>query len=292
MNIEQIIKENLSKAETVSLMPPPIRYVRVLLWVVSRGWFLLGAYGLLGPLIFMTGEVDLFFLDALYKAIIPDHNFFAWVFLWLAPSFFCAFILKVVDQRKNWSRFASGGVFLLAGWAFAYESMMIWAHHHNLPVGAIFLTVLFGAGAVSLFTNSAIEWFSPTKESDADSEAAPQAKIFVRLLVGFLLVGFLFLIPVIPGFVSYHQHTQRNPDLEAKQTIKNAFTAAQAFFLDHPNAVLTVPDMEDKGLVIPSDVLVEVINGNKKTFVLHTRTKDEKNYYSLDSEGNLKYSVE
>lgn len=96
-------------------------------------------------------------------------------------------------------------------------------------------------------------------------------------------------MPFIPGMISYYQ---RKPKYDAEKTIKHALLYAEVFFLDHPNAVLTIPDLEKNGLKIPADVVVKVIDGNHDTFALLVRTKDKKHIYSADLGGRIKYSQE
>lgn len=166
---------DLPESEIAIIMPPSIRLARVLLWVVYRGWFLLWVFGFLEALIWDV-NAKLYFIDILYNALHLNENLVAWISFWMLPSFFCAFLLKVVDNKKRWSRFSSIGVFILAGFAFGYETVMRWMHDQTLSIGTIFLAVLFLVGAASLFTASAREWFTPTKEEDAGSLV--QTKIF------------------------------------------------------------------------------------------------------------------
>ncbi len=96
-----------------------------------------------------------------------------------------------------------------------------------------------------------------------------QKKNKIRLLPIFLLIVVIFVIISIylPSYLSYRENKI------ASDAGKNAYTASQAFFADHPKEKVTISMLQKYGLKIDSRVDLTVIDGHKDSLKLQSKYK-------------------
>jgi type IV pilus assembly protein PilA len=79
----------------------------------------------------------------------------------------------------------------------------------------------------------------------------------IELMIVIAIIGILAAI-AIPNFITYRQ---RGYDASSNADIKNAFTAAQAYFTDFPAGAVTQPDLLSYGYVATTSVTITVAAG-------------------------------
>ncbi len=103
----------------------------------------------------------------------------------------------------------------------------------------------------------------------------------IVLVIAGIAVGLLIFIAIlaaiaIPSFVNYQAKAR---DAMAQAEVKNACTAAAAFFMEHPDKNITLDDLKEQGVVKNPEVEVAIENGTMKDLSIRARhTKGRKTY--------------
>lgn len=100
--------------------------------------------------------------------------------------------------------------------------------------------------------------------------------VIAGIAVGlFILAGILAAI-AIPSFVGYRAKAR---DAMAQAEVKNACTAAAAFFLEHPDKTITLDDLKEEGMAANSEVELVIENGTMRDLSIRARhTKGRKTF--------------
>jgi competence protein ComGC len=108
------------------------------------------------------------------------------------------------------------------------------------------------------------------------SNTAVIVLVIAGIAVGlFMLVGILAAI-AIPSFVKYQAKAR---DAMAQAEVKNACTAAAAFFMEHPDKTITLDDLKEKGMAANPEVELVIEKGTIGDLSLRARhTKGRKTY--------------
>jgi type IV pilus assembly protein PilA len=107
----------------------------------------------------------------------------------------------------------------------------------------------------------------------------------IELMIVIAIIGILAAI-AIPNFISYRK---RGYDAAANADIKNAYTAAQAYFTDYPSKTVTVGLIEGYGYKATTDVTLTVTKGTQATLALTSKHANGDKTYSVDSEGAITF---
>jgi Tfp pilus assembly protein PilE len=111
------------------------------------------------------------------------------------------------------------------------------------------------------------------------SNTAVIVLVIAGIAVGlFILIGILAAI-AIPSFVSYQAKAR---DAVAQAEVKNACTAAAAFFLEHPDKTITLDDLKEKGVASTPDVELVIENGTMRDLSLSARHTKGRHTYVAD----------
>ena len=105
----------------------------------------------------------------------------------------------------------------------------------------------------------------------------------IELMIVIAIIGILAAI-AIPNFISYRR---RGYNAAAKADIKNAFTAAQAYFTDFPNATVDLTRLTGGGFVSTNFVDLTIGNGSQTALAFSTRHQSGDTTYSVDSAGKI-----
>lgn len=73
----------------------------------------------------------------------------------------------------------------------------------------------------------------------------------------------------------------------ALSTVKNAYMAAMAFFLDKPGSVAALPDLGEYGFEVPPGVTFNIADGHEKSFSVSAFSEKGDKVYSVDAEGGI-----
>ena len=97
-------------------------------------------------------------------------------------------------------------------------------------------------------------------------------------LVFFAIVGILAAI-AIPAYLDF-QVKGRNA--MAKAEVTNACHAAAAFFMDHPDKIITLAALEEQGVAANTDIDVSIENGTMNSLSIRARHKKGNRAYVAD----------
>lgn len=116
------------------------------------------------------------------------------------------------------------------------------------------------------------------------SESIKTGCRFIMIIIGVITIGF-FAALTIPSYITYRQHSYASI---ANADIKNAYTASQVYFIDNPDATVTIKKLIELGYQPSEDVILNIENGKKKTLKMSTHhQKNDKIYYVVDWQGNI-----
>ena len=103
----------------------------------------------------------------------------------------------------------------------------------------------------------------------------------IELMIVIAIIGILAAI-AIPNFISYRT---RGYDASANADIKNAYTAAQAYFSDYPTGTVTTAKLKSYGYTVSPDVTPVVTTGTVASLALTTHHANGDKTYSIDAAG-------
>jgi len=104
----------------------------------------------------------------------------------------------------------------------------------------------------------------------------------IELMIVIAIIGILAAI-AIPQFNSYRK---RAYNASANTDIKNAYTAAQAYFVDYPDIAVTTPILLNYGLNTSQGVTLTTTTGTIDGLVLTSSHSAGDITYSIDAAGN------
>ncbi|MDM8554369.1 prepilin-type N-terminal cleavage/methylation domain-containing protein [Desulfococcaceae bacterium HSG7] len=104
----------------------------------------------------------------------------------------------------------------------------------------------------------------------------------IELMIVIAIIGILAAI-AIPNFISYRQ---RSYSSAANADAKNAYTAAQAYFIDHPNATLgDVDEISGDAGFQQSDLVTVNVGGTQGTLTINTNHESSMKSYTVSASG-------
>ena len=104
----------------------------------------------------------------------------------------------------------------------------------------------------------------------------------IELMIVIAIIGILAAI-AIPNFISYRQ---RSYSSAANADAKNAYTASQAYFIDHPNATITlVGDITGQAGFQQSDLVTVLVAGTQGSLTISTDHQSSAKSYTVSQSG-------
>jgi prepilin-type N-terminal cleavage/methylation domain-containing protein len=105
----------------------------------------------------------------------------------------------------------------------------------------------------------------------------------VELMIVVAIIAILAAI-AIPQFASYRA---RGYNTTARADVKNAYTAAQAYFTDFPAAAVTVAKIAGYGYAQSSGVTLTVSDGSQAGLALTSSHANGNKTYSVNASGQI-----
>ena len=105
----------------------------------------------------------------------------------------------------------------------------------------------------------------------------------IELMIVIAIIGILAAI-AIPNFITYRQ---RGYDASANADVKNAYTAAQAYFTDYESGTVTTTNLGNYGYVQSPSVTLTVAAGTQGTLNLTAYHGKGSKTYSINSRGTI-----
>jgi len=105
----------------------------------------------------------------------------------------------------------------------------------------------------------------------------------IELMIVIAIIGILAAI-AIPNFISYRQ---RGYNAAAKADIKNAYTAAQAYFTDAPAASMDYGKLTSAGFVSTKYVDLTIDDGSQSALQFRTLHQSGSTTYTVSSTGAI-----
>ena len=107
----------------------------------------------------------------------------------------------------------------------------------------------------------------------------------IELMIVIAIIGILAAI-AIPNFVSYRK---RGYDSAANADIKNAFTAAQAYFTDYPTGTVNTAGLASYGYQASASVTVTVGTGTQAGLQMTSYHGSGDKTYTVNSSGTITF---
>ena len=105
----------------------------------------------------------------------------------------------------------------------------------------------------------------------------------IELMIVVAIIAILAAI-AIPQFQAYRV---RGYNTAARADVKNAFTAAQAYFSDKPGATVTTAELGQGGYVASANVTVAVANGTLAGLSLTSSHSQGDKTYTINAAGTI-----
>ena len=105
----------------------------------------------------------------------------------------------------------------------------------------------------------------------------------IELMIVVAIIAILAAI-AIPQFQAYRV---RGYNTAARSDVKNAFTAAQAYFSDKPGVTITTAELTQGGYVASANVTVAVANGTLAGLSLTSSHSQGDKTYTINAAGTI-----
>lgn len=105
----------------------------------------------------------------------------------------------------------------------------------------------------------------------------------IELMIVIAIIGILAAI-AIPQFMAYRT---RGYEAAARADVKNAYTAAQAFFSDNPGGTATLAALQSYGFNTTANVVTSVVNGTQAALQITASHTGGGRAFTVDSTGAI-----
>jgi len=132
-----------------------------------------------------------------------------------------------------------------------------------------------------------IDWNDPVVSLSLTFENNPLEFLMAQDALTTIAAAGVLAAVAIPDFVVYRT---RAYDAAASADIKNAYTAAQAYFADDPDKTVTIKDLKQRGYRPGEGVVLTIEDGRQDTLKMASYHRKGKTVYFINSMGNIEKS--
>ncbi len=122
---------------------------------------------------------------------------------------------------------------------------------------------------------------------EKNDEAVRQVKYFAYFLIIFAV--FLVIAIVIPNFIKYDLRRRPHYNSCSNSNVKSAYTAAQAYFIDHPNGAINMDALRANGFQQTEGFIVTAV-GNKSNLKITSTHPEGDKIFSVNPSGEIESS--
>lgn len=116
------------------------------------------------------------------------------------------------------------------------------------------------------------------------SNAAVIVLVVTGAVLGLLAVIGILAAIAIPQFTAYRV---RACDAQAHTEIQEACNAATSFFMEHPGKIVTLYDLRERDVGMPSDIELVIEDATRENLTIRARHKKGKKVYLADKYCNI-----
>jgi type II secretory pathway pseudopilin PulG len=103
----------------------------------------------------------------------------------------------------------------------------------------------------------------------------------------YTIVVFIVAIVALVVVSEINEHIRYAKSKTAEDNLRNTYEAAQAYFKENPNGEVAMSVLENRGLKISPNVIIEIINGRQGTLKISSRHKSDKHVFEIGPRGSI-----
>ncbi len=116
-------------------------------------------------------------------------------------------------------------------------------------------------------------------------EASQKGFTLIELMIVIAIIGILAAIAV-PNFLKFKE---KSYDASANHDIRNAYTAAQNYFNDYDQGIVTEMDLQEYGYKLTRFVTISIDDGTLDDLSMTTTHSKGTKTYSIDASGHISF---
>jgi len=125
-----------------------------------------------------------------------------------------------------------------------------------------------------------------SNEEKNDKGVKP-VKFFAYSIVIFAII--LMIAIIIPNFIKYDSGGGPHYNRDSLFNVKNAYTAAQAYFIDHPNGAINMDALRAGGFQKTEECIVTAV-GNKSNLIITLTHPEGDKIFTANPSGEIESS--
>lgn len=164
---------------------------------------------------------------------------------------------------------------------FSYAALCLWDFFLHLREIVMSINKLIVIAVIAILSIQFFAFYLSLKFGFSGKRLGTFGKLFIIITAFFAFFVFI----TIPSVVSIHMP---GFDAYSRSDIKNAFTAAQAYFSDYPNGSVNHEILKANGFRASKGVTLSFDGSSQYSLSMNARHKNGKKTFQVDWQGNIK----